>query len=491
MNDHEAESGRDRWARLRFAIVGPVLAAPPPRGALRAALERLVAQSWHHPVTRAPVRFAFPTIERWYYAARNATRDPVGVLRQRRRKDAGQQRALSARLRLVLQEQYQAHPSWSYQLHLDNLAVLIAEDPTLGPAPSYATLRRYMTTHELRPAPRARPPETPGATLAVRRREQLEVRSFEAQYVHGLWHLDFHHGSRKVLTRTGAWVRPRLLGVLDDCSRLACHLQWYLDETAETLVHGLAQALQKRGLPRALLTDNGSAMLAAEVRQGLETLGIVHETTLPYSPYQNAKQEVFWAQVEGRLLALLEGEPELTLERLNTATQAWVERDYHRRMHRELGATPLDRYLAGPEVGRPSPSSDDLRRAFRAEVGRTQRRSDGTVSVDGHRFEVPARYRHLTRLRLRYARWDLSAVDLVDPHTHVSLCALYPLDKAANADGHRRRLPPAAPVRGESPAPTSMIAPLLRQLLADYAATGLPPAYLPRPETPPDEEARP
>ena len=92
--------------------------------------------------------------------------------------------------------------------------------------------------------------------------------------------------------------------MLDDHSRLACHLQWYFEETAETLVHGLSQAIQKRGLPRVLLTDNGGPMLAVETRQGLSDLGIVHETTLPYSPYQNAKQEVFWASVQGRLLAM-------------------------------------------------------------------------------------------------------------------------------------------------------------------------------------------
>jgi putative transposase len=488
MNDPEADSGRDGWARLRFAIVGPLLAAPPERGALRGALARLAAQSWRHPITRAPISFAFPTIERWYYAARKATRDPVGVLRHRRRKDAGQQRALSARQQLLVQDQYQAHRSWSYQLHLDNLVILIAEDPTLGLAPSYSTLRRYMRAQGLHPAPRVPMLETSGARAAVHRREHLEVRSFEAEYVHGLWHLDFHHGSRKVLSRTGAWGRPLLLGVLDDRSRVACHLQWYLDETAETLVHGLTQALQKRGLPRALLTDNGAAMLAAEVRQGLETLGIVHETTLPYSPYQNAKQEVFWAQVEGRLLAMLEGDADLTLERLNTATQAWVELEYHRARHRELGCTPLERYLAGPDVGRPSPSSEELRRAFRAAVDRTQRRSDGTVSLEGQRFEVPARYHHLTRLRVCYARWDLSAVDLVDPHTHVILSALYPLDKTANADGQRRRLTPTASTPREPTPTTTTIAPLLRKLLADYAATGLPPAYLPRPETSPDEE---
>ena len=488
MGDDEAGSGRDRWARLRFAVVGRLLAAPPARGALRTALGHLAAETWRHPITGSPVAFAIPTIERWYYAARNAARDPVGVLRRRQRKDAGQQRTLSAKLQLVLQSQYQAHPGWTYQLHLDNLAVLIAEDATLAPRPSYATLRRYMTAQELRPQRRRDAPDTPGATAAASRRERLEVRSFEVEYVHGLWHLDFHHGSRKVLTRTGAWGRPRLLGVLDDRSRLACHLQWYLDETAETLVHGLAQAIQTRALPRALLTDNGSAMVAAEVRQGLETLGIVHETTLPYSPYQNAKQEVFWAQVEGRLLAMLEGDPELTLERLNAATQAWVELEYHRTVHRELGCSPLERYLAGPDVGRPSPSSEDLRRAFRAEADRTQRRSDGTVSLEGHRFEVPARYRHLMRLRVRYARWDLGAVDLVDPHSQAILGALYPLDKAANADGQRRRVEPASPARLESAVPPPPLAPLLRKLMADYAATGLPPAYLAPPDTRPDEE---
>jgi hypothetical protein len=96
---------------------------------------------------------------------------------------------------------------------------------------------------------------------------------------------------------------------------------------------------------------------------------------------------------------------------------------------------------------------------------------------------------------VRYARWDLGAVDLVDPHTQVILCALYPLDKVANADGQRRRLgPPATPARLDpAPLPSTM-APLLRKLMADYAATGLPPAYLPPHDhdpRPDEEESRP
>jgi hypothetical protein len=178
---------------------------------------------------------------------------------------------------------------------------------------------------------------------------------------------------------------------------------------------------------------------------------------------------------------MLEGVDELTLEQLNEATQAWVELEYNRKVHSEIGCPPVQRWQEGPDVSRPSPSSDELRRAFRAETRRTQRRSDGTLSLEGRRFEVPSRYRHLERLRLRYARWDLRTVELLDPHTGAILCPLYPLDKTANAEGRRRPVEPLATDETvpDTVTPQSGMAPLLRQLIEDYAATGLPPAYLP------------
>lgn len=479
MNDSHSISSHERWARLRFAIIGPLLAAPPPRGELHQVLGELATKQWSHPLTAQPVRFGRSTIERWYYLAR-ASPDPVAALRTKRRGDAGCPRRCAGALLEALQAQYRAHPSWSYQLHYDNLAVRVAQTPALAPLPSYATLRRLMTARGWRKQPRPRP--TPGGEAAAQRLARREVRSFEAEYTHALWHLDFHHGSRAVVRPDGRWVTPLLLGVVDDYSRLACHVQWYLEESAEALVHGLSQAIQKRALPRALMTDNGGAMLAEEVQQGLARLGILHETTLPYSPYQNGKQEVFWARVEGRLLAMLDGVKDLTLELLNEATQAWVEREYQRQVHAELGCPPLARYLNGPDVGRDSPASEALRRAFRQQLSRQQRRSDGTISVHGRRFELPSRYRQFERVTVRVARWDLRTLDLIDPHTQQVLCALYPLDKTANADARRRPLDTA---QTEPTPPDGEIAPLLRQLMADYAATGLPPAYLPPPaETP-------
>jgi putative transposase len=405
----------------------------------------------------------------------------VRVLRRAVRKDCGKV-SLDPALAARLFEQYRAHTHWSYQLHYDNLAALVKANPSLGVLRSYSTVRRYMQAYGLVRKPRLRPQAFPGEVRAAQRREHREIRSYEAEYVGSLWHLDFHHGSLKVLTDRGQWCRPIALGILDDHSRLCCHLQWYLSETAEDLVHGLSQAIQKRGLPRALLTDNGAAMVAEEVAEGLLRLGIVHEKTLPYSPYQNGKQESFWGNLEGRLMEMLDGIANLTLDFLNNATQAWVEMEYNRAVHRETGSSPVERFAHAPHVMRSSPSSDHLREAFRLQTRRRQRLGDGTISLEGVRFEIPARYRHFSDVAVRYARWDLARVDLVDERSGTILAPIYPLDRTANADGRRSVLETegqGVPAE-QGHEPVKELPPLLKKILEDYSATGMPPAYLPK-----------
>jgi transposase InsO family protein len=478
INKEDVDTHQARWARFRFSVVGPLLSSPPESGELKLTLETLSKKQWRHPITGLPLHISFSTLERWFYRAKK-THDPVGALRTKQRTDAAQARKLNAEIKRIIQQQYRAHPSWSYQLHIDNVVASIRQRPELGVMPSYSTIRRYMKANGLHKQRKIKRSSTLGAQIAQERLEDREVRSFEVDYVHSLWHLDFHHGSRKILMKDGKWVKPFLLAILDDYSRLICHAQWYLDESAESLVHGFKQALQKRGLPRALMSDNGSAMMSAEFTQGLERLGILHQPTLPYSPYQNAKQEILWAQIEGRLMAMLEGELELTLSFLNEATLSWVEFEYHQKLHSEISSTPLERYLEGKQVSRPCPETGILNRTFCTEVKRKQRKSDGTLTLDGCRFEVPSQYRHLDILQVRYARWDLSHAMLVDPHSHTCLDTLYPQDKSSNAQGLRRTH------HSTNYPKTSLsggIAPLLKQLMAEYAATGLPPAYLPKGE---------
>jgi|APSaa5957512622_1039677.scaffolds.fasta_scaffold17448_3 transposase InsO family protein len=470
-----------RWANFRFSVIGRLLSCPPQKGQLQSAIDQLAQKNYQHPIDASrQIQFGSSTIERWYYKAREAE-DPIAVLGRKIRSDAGIRWSMSHALLTALKSQYEAHRRWNVQLHYDNLVAMAQEQPQFKPVPSYKTVLRcmrdkgWLRTHEP-----AQP--SPGQQQAAQRLQSREVRSYEVSHVHGLWHLDFHQAKIGILDAAGKWHRPMALAILDDHSRLCCHLQLYLAETAECLVHGLKQAFMKRGLPRALMTDNGAAMLAEETRRGLKRLGIEHETTLPYSPYQNGKQEVFWAQLESRLLELLRGVEDLKLAFVNQAAQAWVEQDYHRKLHREIKTTPLQRMISGPDVARTTPNSDFLHLAFTRRICRTPRRSDATVVVEGIRYELPVRFAHLRTVILRAPSWDKSRMTLVDPDTDAPLARLLPQDKAKNASGKRRIIsqentPKPVIKSKDDPMPA-----LLRKWLADYAATGLPPAYLPKEE---------
>ena len=137
------------------------------------------------------------------------------VLRRKIRSDHGQHPSVGPKLAEVLALQYRQHPSWSYQLHADNLAVRVEQQTELGPMPAYVTVVRFMKSHGLFKRPRRGPVHSPGAQAAERRYETRKIRSYESEYVHALWHLDFHHGSQRVLLSTGQWVYPLLLGILE------------------------------------------------------------------------------------------------------------------------------------------------------------------------------------------------------------------------------------------------------------------------------------
>ncbi len=192
-------------------------------------------------------------------------------------------------------------------------------------------------------------------------------------------------------------------------------------------------------------------------------------------------------------MAMIGSTKELTLERLNLLTQVWLEQDYHRNRHSEIATTPLQRFTQAASVGRDAPDSETLRRAFRKRERRRQRRSDGTCSLEGKRFEIPGRFGKLEHVTLSYARWDLSNVELIDPDTGVVLSRVYPLDKQANASGARRARESeheAIDSQSEQIDPANAplcavdeegLSPLMRKLLRDFAATGLPPGLIPSP----------
>jgi len=476
----QTQSLVDKWALFRFSVIGGLLARPPAKGELCHELTKLSNQGYMHPVHNSLTFFHFSTIESWYYRAKNEE-DPIVALSRKIRSDIGKSTAVTPKLINILGKQYKSYPSWSYQLHADNLNAVIEEcENIVDKAPSYSSVRRRMLERGWVKKASKKKNQTEGQKAAAERLENFEVRSYEAEYAHGLWHLDFHECNRRVVDVNGKWHTPKALCILDDHSRLCCHIQWYLNETADVLIHGLSQAFYKRGLPRAIMTDNGAAMIAHETINGLSKLGIIHETTLPYSPYQNGKQESFWGNLDGRMMAMLKLVDPLSLDYLNNVTQAWIEMEYNKTRHNEIDLPPVKRMLESKDMSRSAPSEKELRLGFTVCESRKQRQSDGTISINGIRFEIPWRFNHIRKLHVCFQNWDKGIAWLVDKRTGKLLVTLYPQDKIKNASGKRRvksipdeiKLPDDTAHESE-PA-------LLRKLMAEYAETGLPAAYLPK-----------
>lgn len=191
-------------------------------------------------------------------------------------------------------------------------------------------------------------------------------------------------------------------------------------------------------------------------------------------------------------MAMIDSQKQLTLDQLNRLTQVWLEHDYHRNLHSEIGTTPLRRFVEGESLLRDAPDAQTLRYAFTKRAKRRQRRSDGTCTLEGKRFEIPSRFGHLETVTLRYARWDLSDVQMIDPDTGVSISRVYPLDKAGNANAVRRAREPRHVNASQTnainaiPAPVDVVdeqglSPLMRKLVREFAATGLPPGFISSP----------
>jgi putative transposase len=161
--------GDVRWANFRFSVIGPLLAAPPEPGELRTQLAELAGKQWRHPITGVSTRFGASTIERWYYRALKAPKNPVGVLARKIRQDCGTHPSLRACWRDALLAQYQQHRSWSYRLQADNLMALARTKTDMGPAPSYVSIRRFMQAHGLLKRPRRGRGHTAGVQAATYR----------------------------------------------------------------------------------------------------------------------------------------------------------------------------------------------------------------------------------------------------------------------------------------------------------------------------------
>lgn len=213
-------------------------------------------------------------------------------------------------------------------------------------------------------------------------REKAEDRrKFEAELANDIWQSDIMHGPA---VKVGDKLRKvYLIAFIDDHSRLIAHGEFFLSEGLSCFLEAFEKGLLKRGLPRKLYVDNGSAFRSHHLDYICASLGIALVHARPYKPQGKGKIERFFRHVREDFLAGFEGE---TLDEINSAFSNWLQNAYHERKHRSTGQTPFERFTSKMECLRPSP--ENLKDHFR-KVARRSVAKDRTIVLNGKLFEAP------------------------------------------------------------------------------------------------------
>ena len=211
-------------------------------------------------------------------------------------------------------------------------------------------------------------------------------RRFEHESAGDLWMSDAMYGPK--IRDAARLRRTYLLAVIDDATRVVPYAQFTFSEGAVTYLSVLEQAIRRRGIPKRLYVDNGSAFRSKQLAIVCAKLGIALIHAKPYKPQGKGKMERWFRTVRMQLIPLLSPERLVSLDTMNRALSAWIEGEYHHAPHRGLGdETPAGKWARTSEGVR-MPGAD-LGDHFLAEQRRSVQR-DRTVTLDGVAFEVDA-----------------------------------------------------------------------------------------------------
>ena len=111
------------------------------------------------------------------------------------------------------------------------------------------------------------------------------TKAFEFSWANQVWMTDGRWGPSVPVEPGGKPVRTHLLALIDDCSRLCPHGQYYPAERMECFLNLFKQALQARGIPEKLYTDNGSLFVSEHLRSVCANLGIRLIHAKPYAAW--------------------------------------------------------------------------------------------------------------------------------------------------------------------------------------------------------------
>lgn len=173
-----------------------------------------------------------------------------------------------------------------------------------------------------------------------RKNRPAKVRHFERALPNDLWQTDIMSFMIK------GQYRVYVIGFLDDHSRFIVGWGLYRFQTAKSVQEVFRAAIEKHGLPKEVLSDNGRQYYSwrgkSQFTEMLTKLGIRHIRSRPYHPQTCGKIESFWRNVIQECLAKT---PLGSFEEAQAKLSEYVEYYNFKRPHQGIeNVTPSDRF---------------------------------------------------------------------------------------------------------------------------------------------------
>ena len=379
------------WAEVsfRYSLIAPLLDPHLSKADRQAHRDALTRRAHEHP-TRGLVRVSARTLRRWVQSWRQSGQ-ALPALCPKARKDLGTC-SLSAELLDHATQLLKENPRRSSEFLVDELEVKFPERKGLI---ARSTLNRHL--RRLGVARGANPEQA-----------NQPYRRYQAPAPNSLWHSDVHYGPPAIFENNKV-LPTRIVGWIDDFSRRCCHCQAYPSESLPSLEDCLKKAILKCGIPDRVYTDCGSIYSSTQFALICADLVMIKIPSPPYSPWMHGKIERWWGVSEDQVWSELSLLPPMPVARLNSLLQAWVETEYHRRIHSEIKETPLQRWEANKPTLR-WPSEEKVRRIFWLWAVRTVA-STATVQLFKNFYYVDPKLLR-TKVICRYDPFDLALVEI-------------------------------------------------------------------------------
>lgn len=336
--------------------------------------------------------YSTSTLESWYYQFRA---HGFAALQRKPRKDKGSRRALGPAAVQALLEARRHYPHLKVKVLVRRLLEKgVLQSQTF----SLPSVYRLLAAHGLDSRSTQINPYLQNTPIGP-------TKSFECARPNELWMTDLMFGPTLKLA-TGSVVQTRLFALLDDCSRLVPHAQYYDSEKLSSFLDCFRQALARRGFPEKLYTDQGKIFTSHHLQVICANLGVRLCHAKPYAAWSRGKIERWFRTLQEDFQACLVLDPVHRLTELNERLWRWIEREYHQRPHSALeGQSPAGRFAQRAVNLRTADPQTDWERLF---LSRCQRRVrlDATISLEGALWEVPVHLRgRLVELRFDPFAW--------------------------------------------------------------------------------------